>query len=169
MSDYLLPCSCGQKLAVSVRQAGQSVRCTCGASLEVPTLRGLRELHPADVQAAARARAWGDRHRVAFVLIALSLGACAVAGYLWIAIPPSPEPQQLIDVDENTPIGTVYAVYQDLQRGLDVEPPGLNYLERALSERREMMLWGARIALALAGCGTIAAVVVLLSAAARKR
>jgi len=137
--------------------------------LEVPTLRGLRELEQADVPVARRRRAWGDRHRVVFVLIAASLGACAVAGYLWIALPPKLEPRQLIVIDESTPIGAVYSVYQDLQRGLDVEPPGLSYEDRALGQRRESMLWGIRIALAFAGCGLIAAVVALLSAGAKKR
>ena len=45
--QFLLPCSCGQKVRVGNAQAGAGVRCVCGKSLTVPTLRGLRELESA--------------------------------------------------------------------------------------------------------------------------
>ncbi len=41
---YQLTCPCGAKHAVTVSQAGQSLTCSCGNSLEIPTLRGLKEL-----------------------------------------------------------------------------------------------------------------------------
>lgn len=41
---YLLPCSCGQKLRVRSRQAGEEVTCACGAVVHVPTIRGLKQL-----------------------------------------------------------------------------------------------------------------------------
>ena len=41
---YLLPCSCGNSVPVESHQAGGSVNCTCGQSLNVPSLRDLREL-----------------------------------------------------------------------------------------------------------------------------
>jgi len=43
-THYLLTCECGQVHRVTARQAGQSLSCVCRRSLEVPTLRGLREL-----------------------------------------------------------------------------------------------------------------------------
>ena len=46
--QYLLPCSaCGAKTPVESRQAGETIVCQCGQSLNVPTLRGLRELETA--------------------------------------------------------------------------------------------------------------------------
>jgi len=45
--EYLLPCSCGEKLVVDRSQAGLSKRCTCGRDVTVPTLRGLEQLERA--------------------------------------------------------------------------------------------------------------------------
>ena len=41
---YLLKCQCGQPTPVTIAQAGETVTCGCGKKLQVPTLRGLREL-----------------------------------------------------------------------------------------------------------------------------
>ena len=46
--NYLLSCHCGRKTVVTRSQAGQEVLCACGNKLSVPTLRGLRELPPAE-------------------------------------------------------------------------------------------------------------------------
>jgi hypothetical protein len=45
---YLLPCSCGEKIRVRTRNAGETVTCQCGARLQVPTIRGLRQLESID-------------------------------------------------------------------------------------------------------------------------
>ncbi|MEX2114129.1 MAG: hypothetical protein WD845_13140 [Pirellulales bacterium] len=169
MADYLLPCSCGQKVPVSIRHAGQMVRCVCGAELEVPALRGLRELEGAAGATAPARRAWGDRQRVVFGLAVASLVAFAVAGYLALGLPPGPEPPAVVEIDQNSPIGMVVAVYDDLKRGLDVDLPAPTLVERAQAQRREMLLWGMRIALALGGIGLVAMTVVLLSGKSQKR
>ena len=41
---YLLECSCGNKIPVVASQAGQSVTCSCGQVLDVPTLMKLKQL-----------------------------------------------------------------------------------------------------------------------------
>jgi len=41
---YLLPCSCGEKVTVESTQAGQDILCSCGKTMEVPTMQGLRQL-----------------------------------------------------------------------------------------------------------------------------
>lgn len=43
-TQYLLPCSCGSTTPVQTAQAGEQIRCACGAELTVPTLRALRNL-----------------------------------------------------------------------------------------------------------------------------
>ena len=66
---YLLPCNCGQKVRVGKAQAGQAVLCGCGQQLNVPTLRGLRELEvaPAEATVAKAARpAWSPARGAAF-------------------------------------------------------------------------------------------------------
>ncbi|GHT14859.1 hypothetical protein FACS1894170_12200 [Planctomycetales bacterium] len=41
---YLLPCSCGLSVDVEPRQAGQTVVCSCGKTLQVPSLSKVKEL-----------------------------------------------------------------------------------------------------------------------------
>ena len=41
---YLVPCTCGNKVQVRARQAGDQVTCKCGAVVNVPTIRGLKQL-----------------------------------------------------------------------------------------------------------------------------
>ena len=169
MSEYLLPCSCGQKVPVSARHAGQTVRCTCGAELDVPTLRGLRELETAGSPTVSARRAWGNRQRVVFLLAVASLVAFAVAGFLALRIPPKIEPPPAIEINQESPMTQVFAAYDELKRGLGVAPPALNLYERQAAQRREMLMWGVRIALALGGIGAVATVAVLLSGKSEKR
>lgn len=41
---YLVPCNCGEQLRVRVSQAGEQLTCNCGATVSVPTIRGLKQL-----------------------------------------------------------------------------------------------------------------------------
>ena len=45
---YLLPCKCGQSTPIEVGQAGQTIDCSCGARLDVPTMREIRRLAQAE-------------------------------------------------------------------------------------------------------------------------
>jgi len=79
---YLLPCSCGQKLRVAAAQAGGQVSCACGQSLTVPTLRGLRALEPAAVEANSKAApGWSITHGVFFSsgLVLIVVGIALIA------------------------------------------------------------------------------------------
>ena len=60
-AHYFLPCSCGQKVRVEPAQAGGQVTCSCGKTVLVPTLRGLKQLEVAPPDAAALRRAVGRR------------------------------------------------------------------------------------------------------------
>lgn len=82
--QYLLPCSCGQKVRISLSQAGGQAACACGQSLAIPTLRGIRQLDVALDSASAGAPTWTKLHGVFFsggVLIA-ALGAAIIAYHL---------------------------------------------------------------------------------------
>lgn len=48
--EYLLSCGCGRKIPVSRSQAGQELKCECGESLQIPTLRGFASLPVAPAQ-----------------------------------------------------------------------------------------------------------------------
>jgi hypothetical protein len=98
MIEYLLPCeACGKKTAVSSAQAGDVMRCTCGAELTVPTLRQLKQLEIVESNAPTRSASrrgvgWEDRHRLSFLLAVVALAAWCLAGYLAFAVPPAAIP-----------------------------------------------------------------------------
>ena len=82
-SHFLLPCECGQTTPVQVSQAGQSLRCACGRALTVPTMRGIRELKPAEVEPSKKVteRSWNQTRGMIFGAGAL----CIIAGIILCA------------------------------------------------------------------------------------
>lgn len=59
-TKYLLACTCGQSLPVELNQAGRSITCNCGKTVEVPSMRLLRQLPTCDEpdSSAQRRPAW---------------------------------------------------------------------------------------------------------------
>jgi hypothetical protein len=165
MSNFRLPCDCGQSVSVSVSQAGQTVRCSCGAQLEVPTLRGLQKLAPADATSIVKRRAaWENRQRVIFSLVLISFCALALGAYLWANVPSVPRPATPEEIKSIFAAGKpdqVYDAFQNLQQGLG-RPA------RAIVEgQRDFMAIGIEVALGIGICGLIAAVAMALTG--RKR
>lgn len=159
---YLLPCSCGQAIRVEASQAGQEIRCPCGAVLEVPPIRSLAQLEradkeppagrpsavrgetPSEAEPAARKRVasrpgstWGARQRLLFVgaiVTAIGLGLLA---YLYLRRPRLPEMESL------TPIGT-WRMWHDLRHGIEYRPEWVElYLESVAASQRWMIVAGA--------------------------
>ena len=89
---YLLPCDCGQTVVVDPSQAGDRVECPgCGNRLDVPTLRRLRDLEPAQSDASAETT-WGLNQALFTVGL---LVTCLLAGgsaYFAIVEPEPPPP-----------------------------------------------------------------------------
>jgi len=82
-TTYLLPCNCGKKLPVEAPQAGQTVRCSCGESVEVPTIRGLAKLERAQQPApAVTGPRWGPREGVLLLGAVIAVLALITAGGL---------------------------------------------------------------------------------------
>lgn len=95
---YLLPCPrCGEKTPIETRHAGEQRTCVCGATLDVPTLREIRNLETAEpVATVGRSRPnWNASLGCLFaggILVAL-IGAGAVAmGTMGIKGLPKPPP-----------------------------------------------------------------------------
>ncbi|MDZ7618867.1 MAG: hypothetical protein U1E05_17825, partial [Patescibacteria group bacterium] len=120
---YLLPCSCGQKLALSLRQAGESITCPCGNVLEVPSLNQIKALEeaapqaePAAAAALARKRsAWSGRKAGFFLGIVLLCMSIPWAGWLELSKP------RLIPVDRMTAMQT-WGLWQELRTGANRYP-----------------------------------------------
>ena len=66
--QYLLECDCGKQLSVGARQAGQSVRCGCGNTIGVPSLRDLRRLPLAHRGEKQKSTAWSQTQGFTFVM-----------------------------------------------------------------------------------------------------
>ncbi|MEX0678554.1 MAG: hypothetical protein WD063_15845 [Pirellulales bacterium] len=169
MPDYLLPCVCGQKTAVSTARAGETIRCACGAELQVPTMRALGKLERADAAAGGPARRrgqnWEDRHRAAFLFVLGSLASLGVAAYLWIHLPARlipPSPLDDAEAVENASPAEALLVYQEMEKGL--EDPAEDPNEKP----RQIMFWGIGLAVVLAAAAQAGALVVVLGRSARR-
>jgi hypothetical protein len=82
--QFLLPCSCGQKIRVGIAQAGEQVACVCGNRLAVPTMRGIRQLEAAPAEKPAKsAPRWSRVHGAIFAtgLLAAAVGLVIIAMY----------------------------------------------------------------------------------------
>jgi hypothetical protein len=171
MPDYLLPCTCGKKTAVSTAQAGETIHCVCGAALQVPTMRALGQLESADAAAGGspkRRTIWEDRHRAAFLLVLASIGCLGVAAYLWFTLPESASAANVVSqqgiaaaFDKATPAETL-AYYEDMKRGL--VDPAIDANEKP----RQMMLWGIGLAVLLAAAAGAGAMLVVLRRTRRR-
>lgn len=171
MPNYLLPCTCGQKTVVSAVQAGETIRCGCGALLQVPSMRGLRDLEHADAADSpsarrAPARRWEDRHRAAFSLVVAALVCLVVAGFLWtqmpqLELPPAP-PESGADIQS---VNDAFRIYNEMQQGLPQMPS-----EKTPEEKtRQQLLWGIGVFVALAALAGAAALGIAIRKPQRRK
>lgn len=83
MAQYLLPCDCGNKIVVEPRQAGETLRCPCGAPITAPPMLQLKTLEPAPVDRRPEAPAsrWGARQGLLLsgvLVVAVAVGLAVV-------------------------------------------------------------------------------------------
>lgn len=80
---YLLPCECGATTPIEVNQAGSSVVCSCGKTLEVPSLRAVRQLTPCGDSMDKRESTWNPAAGMIFVSgVAIALVGASVAFFM---------------------------------------------------------------------------------------
>lgn len=141
--QYLLPCTCGQKLTISPSQAGGQVACSCGKVLSVPTLRGLRELDAAPTAAPVQAKAgWSPLHGVFFagglVVAAIGVVYLAMHGLQYTQIKgfnltqdftPAVVSSEMARIDALTPLKALEEWHENIEHGLgeQEEPPWSKY------------------------------------------
>jgi len=146
-TKYLLPCSCGDRIAVDAAQAGQRVRCSCGAELEVPTLMGLRKLEPSVATPQGPRRnpiAWGPRQAL------MLLGAIIVIlGASWAAWCLASRPRFVFD--RLAPLDAL-SLWELLKSGVDAPPA---QIERWMAASREYGNLWAGVGWAAAAIGAL--------------
>jgi hypothetical protein len=166
-TQYLLPCSCGEKVAVETSQAGDRARCRCGAELDVPSMRGLRELEtatPEEPSTPSRAESeWGLRQGLILTGVLLIVFSLPPAGFLYSVLPERPvfdmraniEANQQ-NIDEMNVVETWMVWREDmLGRGLRQYP---NAVVEAYEARRGAILPWIFLSLGVAALGLIVAV-----------
>jgi hypothetical protein len=124
---YLLPCTCSRKIPVQLRQAGEIITCACGATLEVPTLLGIKSLEQAaDISEKPKRSktTWGTGHSITFLGVVIIIASVAIGIWLFLARPTDPyanfTPEQMEKVAQtSTPIQS-WLLWKMLEtRGLD--------------------------------------------------
>jgi hypothetical protein len=158
---YLLPCSCGHQTPVEASQAGQQIRCECGAVLEVPTMRGIAQLDRAGPEslaagafppgatkqaskavglAAKRSSSnWGPRQGVLLVGGVITGLALCLASYYYVSRP------RIIDATILAPIET-WQLWFDLNQGIDQRPPWEEMYLRGVANYHRWMILASTIA-----------------------
>jgi len=118
---YLLPCSCGREILVETSQAGQVVRCQCGAELEAPTLLHMTALKRApepEATTAPRASRWGLRQRLVLIGMAITVPSLLLVGLMWIGRPSQESILQYAPL-ESLSYAQTWRVWLDLQWGVE--------------------------------------------------
>jgi hypothetical protein len=148
---HLFPCEkCGETHEIDTSQAGQHISCRCGQVLEVPSLRGIRELEPVvEMATAAPRQAWNLGRGCAFAAgILLALGGAAVVIFACmfraqIRIPERPvykAEQVEADIDAWSPRQAWDAWGEIREQGLGRYRPPAHHLARQALERTELLI-----------------------------
>jgi len=165
--QYLLPCpACGAKTRVDTRQAGETVACQCGNKLNVPTLRGLRELERSDDAgpSAPAATKWSPLQGILFslgLLAALIGGAMATRHFVIYRSLAEHTVDRTEEVDKDfSEIIDNLSLMQSLEAWDDLSKTGLsNELvpswvaarQASAYQTRAMTIWGIIGGIGLAG------------------
>ena len=92
-TTYLLPCSCGEKVPVQPRQAGELIKCSCGAAFDAPTLLEMAafEKAPPSPESPRSPDSWGVRQSLVLLGAVVSSAAVGLAVLLLFNQPPPME------------------------------------------------------------------------------
>lgn len=118
---YQIPCKCGKIHEVSKAQAGSTLTCECGETVQVPTMREIRaysviERQDPSEKHRSEERSSGIRERRTGLLFVLLMGAVLFAGgtaYTYFTCPQEPSIE-----NAQSPFD-VWKVWQTLRTGID--------------------------------------------------
>ena len=81
-AKYLLPCRCGQQIAIEPRQAGETTVCACGQSLPIPPMSEIVALEPAIEEVSLPTKpVWRWQHGLLVLGVVLLVAAVGLAGW----------------------------------------------------------------------------------------
>ncbi len=155
IATYLLPCSCGREIPIEPRQAGGTVRCECGQTCTVPTMRAVQSLRPASASSTTPTGtkpAWGNPQRFLVAGLVVCLLAVIAAAILYRQFPtkfagfPSPEEVRQ-HIKGLSPVATIQYFNARIQPGIEIpEPP-------EYQSKRNMVYVGMAISAGVAAIG----------------
>lgn len=144
---FWLPCSCGKRFAIDASQAGESIACSCGRSIEVPPLRRLVHLEKLPEDGGEPiAKIWGWRQRLmllggAILIVAAIAVVCVLA--TWPRPPWSRVDWQTVhkEVAAMSP-WKAHQLWVSLLRPLDTQitPEQAAEFERAVQRQQGLMV-----------------------------
>ncbi len=155
---YLLPCSCGLTTPVTISQAGTNIQCSCGQSLQVPSIRGLKALPPEKETEVSRQKptkgaeyngvnVLGAIFVIGAVLLAVGIGIAGWNGYVYSQIDTKDYDQELAAEDEKGIEGLnimqLYSTWKYLeQAGIGEYHPPYHVVAREQSAQAFRLLLG---------------------------
>jgi hypothetical protein len=119
--NYLLPCpACGTKSTVSSALAGQSIQCSCGRTIEVPTLRDLRQLE-SEGEPERPQTTWSRRKGLVFLGCVMMAVSAGFAGWFASKLPRGLDPAAVrAEVDALDPAAS-FILYEGQRPPMPVE------------------------------------------------
>jgi len=158
-AKYLLPCHCGLHIVIEPRQAGETVVCSCGVSLQVPTMLGMSALEPViEESTAPPAEAdWGWPHATLLIGLVMVAAAFVLVVLVYWNRPISRfdviTPEQIRETARQLPPVRTWDAWEMMKQGLDqrTDQPYADAMTR-------FRIWRVATAvLALAGVGLVVA------------
>jgi hypothetical protein len=124
-AKYLLPCRCGKNAVVEPRQAGEAIVCSCGATLDVPTMLAIGRLDVAaeEMDQLELRPGWGWPERLlAIGLLSLMLSVAAGAWLAWtrpISRFSLIDPERIRQSAKNLSAAQTWEIWEGMKQGID--------------------------------------------------
>ena len=173
-AKYLLPCSCGRKMPVQLRQAGEIVTCECGSSIEVPTLSGLKKLESITAPAMPKTiqPQWTLGHGLIFVGGLVILVAIGIGGWLLWYVPSDPyanfTPEGMMQAaSTRTPIQSLRLWQMLVRSGLE-HHKRWDEIKFEDKQAGHQVLWWVWALIAITGVALVAAGIIVLNLKKKK-
>jgi hypothetical protein len=153
---FLLSCpTCGRKLEVTTADADQRMPCECGAQVQVPTVRGLRQLQ--EIPQAAATSSWTMAHSVVFLGALIAVAGLAFGAFLQLrAADVLPNTAFADDIRTMTPVETWELWSNFLRHGIGWRPRSGPQQQAAFRDYEDLRRW-ALLLYCVGGAGVLLA------------